>query len=316
MSFDLNGKRVWVAGQRGLVGSALVRRLAGENCILLTANRETVDLQSSAAVERWMADEKPQAIFLAAAKVGGILANQLHPADFLYQNLMIELNVIHAAFKHGVEKLLFLGSSCIYPRQAPQPIKEEALLTGPLEQTNEAYALAKIAGIKLCQSYREQYGCDFISVMPTNLYGSNDNFHPQHSHMAAALMARFHQAKIENAPEVKVWGTGTPLRELLFVDDLADACIFLMKTYSGPVALNVGTGEDLTIRSIAEVMRSVVGYEGILAYDPSYPDGTPRKVLDVSRLSGLGWKAKTSLQEGLTKTYRWYCDNLKQLRAA
>ena len=229
---------------------------------------------------------------------------------------MIELNVIHAAFKHGVEKLLFLGSSCIYPREAPQPIKEEALLTGPLEQTNEAYALAKIAGIKLCQSYREQYGCDFISVMPTNLYGSNDNFHPQHSHMAAALMARFHQAKIENAPEVKVWGTGTPLRELLFVDDLADACIFLMKTYSGPVALNVGTGEDLTIRSIAEVMRSVVGYEGILAYDPSYPDGTPRKVLDVSRLSGLGWKAKTSLQEGLTKTYRWYCDNLKQLRAA
>ena len=229
---------------------------------------------------------------------------------------MIELNVIDAASKHGVEKLLFLGSSCIYPREAPQPIKEEALLTGPLEQTNEAYALAKIAGIKLCQSYREQHGCDFISVMPTNLYGPNDNFHPQHSHMAAALMSRFHQAKVEHTPEVKVWGTGTPLRELLFVDDLADACVFLMKTYSGPVALNVGTGEDLTIRSIAEVVRSVVGYEGDLTYDPTYPDGTPRKVLDVSRLSQLGWKAKTSLQEGLTQTYRWYCDNLRQLRAA
>ena len=316
MSFDLNGKRVWVAGHRGLVGSALVRRLAGEDCVLLTADRNTVDLQSIPAVEKWMAAKRPQVVFLAAAKVGGILANKLHPADFLYQNLMIELNVIHAAFKYGVEKLLFLGSSCIYPREAPQPIQEEALLTGPLEQTNEAYALAKIAGIKLCQSYREQHGCDFISVMPTNLYGPNDNFHPEHSHMAAALMSRFHQAKIENAPEVKVWGTGTPRRELLFVDDLADACVFLMKTYSGPVALNVGTGDDLTIRSIAEVVQSVVGYEGELAYDPSYPDGTPRKVLDVSRLSALGWKAKTSLLEGLSQTYRWYCDNQSQLRAA
>ncbi len=316
MSFDLNGKRVWVAGHRGLVGSALVRRLASEDCVLMTTERSTVDLQCGAAVEEWIAAEKPQVIFLAAAKVGGILANKLHPADFLYQNLLIELNVMHAAFKHGVEKLLFLGSSCIYPREAPQPINEDALLTGPLEQTNEGYALAKIAGIKLCQSYREQYGCDFISVMPTNLYGPNDNFHPQHSHMAAALMSRFHQAKIENAPEVKVWGTGTPRRELLFVDDLADACTFLMKTYSGPVALNVGTGEDLTIGAIAEVMRSVVGYDGELTYDPSYPDGTPRKVLDVGRLSALGWKAKTSLREGLTKTYRWYCDNFRQLRAA
>ena len=208
MIFDLNGKRVWVAGHRGLVGSALVRRLAGEDCVVLTADRNTVDLRSIPAVEEWVAAKKPQVVFLAAAKVGGILANKLHPADFLYQNLMIELNVIHAAFKYGVEKLLFLGSSCIYPREAPQPIQEEALLTGPLEQTNEAYALAKIAGIKLCQSYREQHGCDFISVMPTNLYGPNDNFHPEHSHMAAALMSRFHQAKIENAPEVKVWGTG------------------------------------------------------------------------------------------------------------
>ena len=316
MSFDLSGKRVWVAGHRGLVGSALVRRLADEDCVLLTADRSTVDLNSGAAVEEWMVANRPQAIFLAAAKVGGILANKLHPADFLYQNLMIELNVIHAAFKLGVEKLLFLGSSCIYPREAPQPIQEEALLTGPLEPTNEAYALAKIAGIKLCQSYREQHGCDFISVMPTNLYGPNDNFHPQHSHMAAALMSRFHQAKIENAPEVTVWGTGTPCRELLFVDDLADACVFLMGAYSGPVALNVGTGKDLTIRSIAEVVRSVVGYEGELVYDPTYPDGTPRKVLDVSRLSALGWKAKTSLHEGLAQTYRWYCDNFRQLRAA
>ena len=229
---------------------------------------------------------------------------------------MIELNVIQAAFKFGVEKLLFLGSSCIYPREAPQPIREEALLTGPLENTNEAYALAKIAGIKLCQSYREQYGCDFISVMPTNLYGPNDNFHPQHSHMAAALMSRFHEAKINNLPEVTVWGTGTPRRELLFVDDLADACVFLMKYYSGPIAINVGTGDDMTIRSIAEVMRSVVGYEGKLVFDSSYPDGTPQKVLDVSRLSALGWKAKTSLHEGLAKTYGWFCDNYGNLRAA
>ena len=316
MGFDLTGKRVWVAGHRGLVGSALIRRLASEDCILLTVDRGSVDLQSSAAVEQWMAVQKPQVVFLAAAKVGGILANKLHPADFLYQNLMIELSVIQAAFKNGVEKLLFLGSSCIYPREAPQPIREEALLTGPLESTNESYALAKIAGIKLCQSYRAQYGCDFISVMPTNLYGPNDNFHPQHSHMAAALMARFHDAKVENLPEVTVWGTGTPLRELLFVDDLADACVYLMKNYSDPIALNVGTGTDLTIRAIAEVLQSVVGYKGELAFDPSYPDGTPRKVLDVSRLSSLGWRAKTSLQQGLAKTYSWYCDNYGKLRAA
>ena len=315
MTFDLKGKRVWVAGHRGLVGSALVRRLSREDCILLTADRAAVDLQSSAAVEQWVALEKPEAIFLAAAKVGGILANKLHPADFLFQNLMIELSVIQSAFKHGVEKLLFLGSSCIYPREAPQPIREEALLTGPLEPTNDAYALAKIAGIKLCQSYRAQYGCDFISVMPTNLYGPNDNFHPQHSHMAAALMARFHEAKIGGLPEVTVWGTGAPRRELLFVDDLADACIFLMKTYSGPVALNVGTGDDLTLRSIAEMMQSVVGYEGQITFDASYPDGTPRKVLDVSRVSSLGWKAQTPLRDGLTETYAWYCNNSENLRA-
>jgi GDP-L-fucose synthase len=316
MVFDLRGKRVWIAGHRGLVGRALTRRLASEDCVLLTADRSELDLQSSHAVEQWMTAHKPQLVFVAAAKVGGILGNKLYPADFLYQNLMIELNVIHAAFKQGVEKLLFLGSSCIYPRDAPQPIKEEALLTGPLEQTNEAYALAKIAGVKLCQSYREQYGCDFISVMPTNLYGPNDNFHPQHSHMAPALMARLHQAKLDGAPEMQVWGTGTPRRELLFVDDLADACVFLMKNYSGAIPLNVGTGQDLTIKSIAEAIQAVVGYQGRLTFDPSYPDGTPRKVLDVSRVSSLGWTAKTALQDGLEIAYSWYCDNFENLRMA
>lgn len=313
---DLSDKRVWVAGHRGLAGSAIMRRLSGENCVILTADRRAVDLCSPTAVQQWMADQRPEIVFLAAAKVGGILANKHQPVDFLSENLAIELNVINAAFKYRVEKLLFLGSSCIYPREAPQPIREEALLTGPLEQTNEGYALAKIAGIKLCQAYREQHGCDFISVMPTNLYGPNDNYHPRHSHMAASLLARFHQAKVQNEREVKVWGTGTPRRELLYVDDLADACVFLMKNYSGPIALNVGTGEDLSIRSIAEVMCSIVGYEGSLVFDPSYPDGTPRKVLDVSRLTELGWQARTSLKEGLAQTYRWYCDNIGQLRTA
>ena len=316
MGIDLKGKRVWVAGHRGLVGSALVRRLAREDCILLTVDRAVVDLRSAAAVEDWMAAQKPQAIFLAAAKVGGILANSLQPADFLYDNLMIELNIVHAAFKLRIEKLLFLGSSCIYPREAPQPIAEEALLTGPLEPTNEAYALAKIAGIKLCQSYRQQHGCDFISAMPTNLYGPNDNFHPKHAHVSAALMARFHDAKLNGLPEVTVWGTGAPRREFLFVDDLADACVFLMKTYSGPIPINIGTGQDMTIRSLAEMIQTITGYSGKLVFDPSYPDGTPRKVLDVSRLSQMGWTAKTAPRQGLTETYRWYCENHGHLRAA
>jgi GDP-L-fucose synthase len=314
--YSLKEKRVWVAGHRGLAGSALVRRLGREGCTVLTAERSAVDLESSAAVGQWMMEHQPHAIFLAAAKVGGILANKLHPADFLSRNLLIELSVINAAFKSGVEKLLFLGSSCIYPRAAPQPIPEEALLTGPLEPTNEAYALAKIAGIKLCQSYRQQYGSDFISAMPTNLYGPNDNFHPDHAHVPAALMMRFHGAKMQGLPNVKVWGTGSPRREFLFVDDLADACIFLMKNYSGPVAINVGTGEDLTIRSFAETVRAVVGYEGELVFDPSYPDGTPRKMLDVSRLTAMGWRAQTHLAEGLAMTYRWYRDHPEQLRAA
>ncbi len=316
MTYRLAGKRVWVAGHRGLVGSSLVRRLASEDCSVLTPDRATLNLESGDAVERWMVEQKPQAIFLAAAKVGGIFANNLKRADFLYQNLMIELNVIHAAFRHGVEKLLFLGSSCIYPRDATQPVVEEALLTGPLEPTNEPYALAKIAGVKLCESYRQQYGCDFISAMPTNLYGPNDNFHPQHAHVPAALMSRFHEAKIDGLPQVTVWGTGTPRREFLFVDDLADACVFLMRNYSGPIAINVGTGEDVTISSFAAMMRSIVGYPGKLVFDPAYPDGTPRKVLDVGRLSSMGWKAKTQLQEGLTQTYRWYLDNYEKLRTA
>jgi GDP-L-fucose synthase len=282
----------------------------------LTADRAQLDLLSAPAVEEWMKENKPHAIFLAAARVGGILANKLHPADFLYENLAIELNVIQAASRLGVEKLLFLGSSCIYPREAGQPIREEALLTGPLEPTNEAYALAKIAGVKLCQGYREQYGSDFISAMPTNLYGPNDNFHPEHAHVPAALMLRFHRAKIEGAREVKVWGTGAPRREFLFVDDLADACVFLMKAYSGPIPINIGTGSDITIASFAHLVRSAVGFQGELVFDAAFPDGTPRKVLDVSRLTALGWRAKTTLEDGIEKTYRWFLDHSEQLRTA
>ena len=315
MTYDLTGKRVWVAGSRGLVGSALTRRLARENCVLLATDRAVLDLQAHQEIERWIEEKRPQAIFLAAAKVGGIIANKLHPADFLYRNLMIELGVIHAAYKFGVEKLLFLGSSCIYPREADQPIVEEALLTGPLEPTNEAYAIAKIAGVKLCQSYRRQYGSDFISVMPTNLYGPNDNFHPEHAHVPAALMLRFDKAKLEGLPHVVVWGSGSPRREFLFVDDLADACVFLMKNYSGDIPLNVGVGKDVTIKAFAELVRSVVGYQGEIVYDAAYPDGAPRKFLNVDKLSSLGWTAKTELKEGLAHTYRWYCENREKLRA-
>ncbi|MFZ1108529.1 MAG: GDP-L-fucose synthase [Rhodomicrobium sp.] len=314
MSYILSEKRVWVAGCRGLVGSALVRRLAREDCVVLTTDRTQVDLQADQDVESWIAKNRPHAIFLAAAKVGGILANKLKPAEFLYQNLMIELNVIQAAYKFGVEKLLFLGSSCIYPREAEQPIAEEALLTGALEPTNEPYAIAKIAGLKLCQSYRRQYGCNFISAMPTNLYGPNDNFHPENSHVPAALLSRFHKAKMERLPQVAVWGTGSPRREFLFVDDLADACVFLMKNYSGPIAINVGNGEDVTIQHFAELVRSVVGYSGDIVFDVTYPDGAPRKVLNVDKLSSLGWMAKTGLRQGLQQTYQWYCDNQENLR--
>ena len=312
--FDLLGKRVWVAGHNGMVGSAISRRLASENCELLTVAHGALDLRDQAATERWMAEVKPQAVFLAAAKVGGIHANDTYPADFLYDNLMIEANIIHGAHRAGVEKLLFLGSSCIYPRDADQPIAEEALLSGPLEPTNEWYAVAKIAGIKLCQAYRRQHECDFISAMPANMFGPGDNFHPENSHVPAALLARFHRAKEEGLSEVTIWGTGTPRREFLYVDDLADACVFLMKTYSGEEHLNVGTGADISIRDFAELIAKTVGYEGTLAFDTARPDGMPRKLLDVSRLGELGWTAPTSLEEGLQRYYHWFLENIDSIR--
>lgn len=307
--YILTGKRIWVAGHRGMVGSAIVRRLAVEGCIVLTVDRKEVDLTRQEAVEAWLSSLQPDAIFLAAAKVGGIHANNTLPAEFLYDNLMIEANIINAAHKIGVEKLLFLGSSCIYPRDVAQPIVESALLTGPLEKTNEWYSIAKITGIKLCQAYRAQYGSDFISAMPSNLYGPGDNFHPEYSHVPAALLRRFHEARFARSPVVTVWGTGTPRREFLHVDDLADACIFLMQHYSDVDHVNVGTGTDITIRDFAGAIKRVVGYEGEIVFDTSRPDGTPRKVLDVSKLSGLGWRARISLDEGLEHYYTWFKTN-------
>jgi GDP-L-fucose synthase len=304
--FDLKGKRVFVAGHRGMVGAALVRRLASEGVELLTVARAEVDLRNQAAVFDWFAKKRPQAVFLAAAKVGGIVANNTLRAEFIYDNLIMATNVIHAAHVNGVEKLMFLGSSCIYPKLAPQPLREDSILTGPLEITNEPYAIAKIAGIKLVEAYRSQYGSDFINVMPTNLYGPGDNYHPEYSHVVAALIRRFHEAKVSNAPEVVVWGTGTPRREFLYVDDLADACIHLMKTYSSDQLVNIGTGEDITIAEFARVVAGVVGYRGAISYDPSRPDGTPQKLLDISRLAKLGWRARTSLEEGLKLAYQAY----------
>jgi GDP-L-fucose synthase len=299
----LDGKSVFVAGHRGMVGSALKRRLARENAKLLTAGRSDLDLRDQGAVNRWFAENRPQVVFVAGAKVGGIAANNALRGEFIYDNLAIATNVIHAAYASRAEKLMFLGSSCIYPRLAAQPISEETLLTGPLEPTNEPYAIAKIAGIKMAEAYRRQYGVDFISVMPTNLYGPGDNYHPQHSHVVAALIRRFHEAKLARAPSVAVWGTGSPRREFLYVDDLADACIFLMKNYSSDKPINVGTGEDITIADFATEVAVVVGYGGEIEFDPSYPDGTPRKLLDVGRLSQLGWRAKTSLRAGLRLAY-------------
>jgi len=314
MDYRLEGKRVWVAGHLGLVGAAITRRLASERCELIAVGRDRLDLRHPQAVEAWMAETLPQAVFVAAAKVGGIHANSTFPADFLYDNLMIESSIIHAAHKTGVEKLLFLGSSCIYPREAHQPIVEEALLTGPPEPTNEWYAIAKIAGIKLCQAYRRQHGCDFISAMPTNLYGPGDNFHPEHSHVPAALLRRFYEAKREGRPQVTVWGTGRPRREFLHVDDLADACVFLMRHYSDEPHLNVGTGSDLPIREFAELIAQTVGYEGELTYDINRPDGMPRKVLDVSRLRKLGWSASIPLEDGLKQYYTWFLDHIDTIR--
>ena len=304
--FPLAGKRVLVAGHKGMAGSSIVRRLKQENCEILTADREDVDMMRQADVEDWLATLKPDALFLAAAKVGGIHANNTRPAEFLYDNLVIETNVIHAAYRSGVKKLLFLGSSCIYPRDAPQPIKEEALLTGPLEPTNDAYALAKIAGIKLCQAYRKQYGCDFISAMPTNLFGPGDRYDLESGHVVAALIMKIHAAKLEGAEQVVLWGTGTPLREFLYTEDLADGLVFLMKHYSAESHLNLGTGQEHTIRQLAQAIAKAAGWSGEFVQDTSKPDGMKRKVMDVSRLAALGWTAKTPFDDGIKAAYDWY----------
>ena len=301
--FDLRGKRVYVAGHAGMAGAAIARRLASEGCDILTVGHEEVDLTNQAQTEDWILRQRPDAIFLAAGRVGGIHANNIFPAYFLADNIAIALNVMRAAVAAKVQKLLFLGSSCIFPRNAPQPMTEELLLTGPLEPTNEWYAVAKIAGIKLAQAYRRQFGADFISVMPTNLYGPGDNYHPENSHVPAALIRRFHQAKIAGAPQVSVWGSGEPKREFLAVDDLGDACVFVMKQYSGDQFLNVGTGIEVSIREFSEIVALVVGYRGRLAFDTSRPDGAPRKLLDVSRLTALGWRARTPLRGGLQAAY-------------
>lgn len=301
--FDLSGKKIFVAGHRGMVGGALVRRLAGEDCEILTADRDVMDLKNQQQVLDWFHENDPDAVILAAARVGGIHANTTYPVDFLYDNLMIEANVIHAAHWSGVEKLLFLGSSCIYPKLAPQPMVEEALLTGPLEPTNEWYAIAKIAGIKLCQAYRQQYGSDFISAQPTNLYGPGDNYHPENSHVLPALLRKFHEAKEAGRPEVVVWGSGTPLREFLHVDDLADALVFLLKTYSGAMQINVGSGVEVSIRELAETIADVVGYDATLTWDSTKPDGTPRKLMDSTRLHALGWNNARSLRDGIAHAY-------------
>ncbi|MET4169532.1 GDP-L-fucose synthase [Bradyrhizobium sp. LA6.1] len=304
--FELRGKSVYVAGHRGMVGAALVRRLAREDVQLVTVDRREVDLCNQAAVFDWFAKARPQVIFLAAAKVGGIVANNTLRAEFIYDNIAIAANVIQAAHLNGAEKLMFLGSSCIYPKLAPQPLREDSVLSGPLEPTNEPYAIAKIAGIKMAEAYRSQYGSDFISVMPTNLYGPGDNYHPELSHVVAALIRRFHEAKVAGAKSVIVWGTGTPRREFLYVDDMADACVHLMKTYSSAELVNIGTGEDITIAEFARVVADIVGYGGEISFDTSRPDGTPRKLLDVSRLAKLGWRATTSLEDGVRRAYAAY----------
>jgi GDP-L-fucose synthase len=310
--FELKGKTVFVAGHRGMAGSALVRRLAQEEVKLLTVPRGELDLRDQAAVFEWFARNSPQVVLLAAAKVGGIVANNTLRAEFLYDNLAIATNVMHAAYLNRTEKLLFLGSSCIYPKLAPQPLREDAILTGPLEPTNEPYAIAKIAGIKMAEAYRSQYGCDFINVMPTNLYGPGDNYHPEFSHVVAALIRRFHEAKLSGASNVVVWGSGTPRREFLYVDDMADACIHLIKTYSGIDMVNIGTGKDITIAEFARTVAGIVGYSGAISYDSSRPDGTPQKLLDISRLSARGWRARTSLEDGLRLAYQAYLSETKE----
>ena len=312
MIYSLEGKRVWVAGHKGMVGSSIVDRLQNEGCEILTISRQELDLLDQRSVREWMKQERPDAIFLAAARVGGIFANANRPADFIYENLMIEVNVIDAAFRNNVEKLLFLGSSCIYPRLAKQPIVEDSLLTGPLEKTNEAYAVAKIAGIKLCSAYREQHGCDFISAMPTNLYGPRDNFDLTTSHVLPALIRKAHEAKLADAQELNIWGSGTPKREFLHVDDCADALVFLMRYYSETDHVNVGCGQDIAILDLARLVSDVVGFAGGIVTDPSKPDGTPRKLMSIDRISALGWQPKISLRDGIEATYKWYCNRQAQ----
>lgn len=306
--------KVYVAGHRGMVGAAIVRALqnAGFDNILTRTSAE-LDLRNQAAVNRFFAEEEPEYVFLAAARVGGILANDSYPADFIYDNLVIETNIIHAAYKQQVEKLLFLGSTCIYPKLAPQPLKEEYLLSGPLEPTNEWYAVAKIAGIKLCQAYRKQHGCDFISAMPTNLYGPGDNYDLERSHVIPAMLRKMHDAKTTGEPTVTLWGTGTPRREFLHVDDLAEALLFLMEHYSDHSHVNVGVGQDLTIRELAETIRGVVGFEGELVFDTTKPDGTPRKLVDTTLINGLGWRARIPLDHGLAEAYAWFVGHAERL---
>ncbi len=310
--FSFEGKRVFVAGHRGLAGSAIVRRLAAEGCAVLTVDRERLDLRRQAEVEAWLAANKPDAVFVAAATVGGIQANSTRPAEFIYDNLAIETNLIHGAHKAGVEKLLFLGSTCIYPKFAPQPMKEETLLTGPLEPTSEWYAVAKIAGVKMCDAYRRQYGCDFISVQPTSLYGPFDNFDLDGGHVLPSLMRRIHEAKAHGDDAVEIWGSGKPLREFLYVDDLADALVFLMRHYAaeGPINVGTGTSAEVSIRGLAETIAAVVGFKGRLAFRTDKPDGVPRKLGDTTKINALGWHARTGLDEGLARTYRWFLGNI------
>lgn len=304
--FNLQGKKIWVAGETGLVGSALVRRLSLENVEILRAPHAVLDLTRQQDTEDWLAAQRPDVVILAAARVGGIGDNATHPADFIYTNLAIAQNVIHGAYRAGVQKLLFLGSSCIYPKMAPQPITEDALMTGPLEPTNEFYALAKIAGLKMCQAYRRHYGCDFISAMPTNLYGPGDRFDEATSHVIPAIMLKLHNAKINNAPQVELWGTGRALREFLHVDDCADALVHMVQHYAGEAPLNIGSGQEVSIHDVAQHIKTIVGYSGEIIFNAAYPDGTPRKLLDSSRINTLGWAAQTPLLTGFENTYRWF----------
>ena len=308
--FDLSGCRVWVAGHRGMVGAALCRRLASEQCEIVTVARENLDLRRQSDVEEWMSGTRVDVVVIAAATVGGIIANDERPAEFLYDNLMIETNILNASWRLSVQKLLLLGSTCIYPRMASQPIQEESLLTGPLESTNQWYAVSKIAGIKLCEAYRRQYGCNFISAQPTNLYGPNDSFELQSSHVLPALIRKIHEAKVEDLGEVEIWGTGRPLREFLHVGDLADALVYLLRHYNEPSPINVGSGEEISIAQLASMISEVVGYSGTFTYAPNKPDGTPRKLADSRRINDLGWFSKINLADGLTSTYRWYQKSL------